>query len=329
MENESQQTPEPIDIFLWANTTDAVKNDIDMEVFLFNKNYTPYAMRFSSELERQIRALFLYDVVNDVNMGAGTGMSVRDYEMSEAEENVLLRTELGKVGKAETLLHLIEHERSDITEFSEDEHEFKRMKGIIVRFAPKDPKSKPFYIAKGLQQGSTLKGTVSWEINGGKFEQFKADVGLKIPADSQVMIVDGYIFIFNQPKFEKLFQYEYKKQLLADQKAAEIEKHYKLSFPDGLDLQTLVREKKNIVTKLQKIELGGVPQEKALEYADDMQLDLMTDDNGAIIIMDGHDLTTFVNLINEDYITSAVTGKRYEIKSKKLLDEPDGEPPRG
>lgn len=37
----------------------------------------------------------------------------------------------------------------------------------------------------------------------------------------------------------------------------------------------------------------------------------------------------FVNLINEDYITSAVTGKRYEIKSKKLLGEPDGEAPRG
>ncbi len=45
--------------------------------------------------------------------------------------------------------------------------------------------------------------------------------------------------------------------------------------------------------------------------------------------MDGHDLDTFVNLINEDYITSEVTGKRYEIKSKKLLDEPEGEPPRG
>lgn len=326
-------SPEPAstatDIFLWANTTDAVKNDVDIEVFLFNKNYTPYAMRFSSDLERQIRALFLFDIVNDVNMGAGTGLSVRDYEMSEAEENVLLRTELGKVGKAETLIHLIEHERSDIVEFSEEEHEFKRMKGIIVRFAQKDKQDKPFYIAKGLQQGSTLKGTVSWEINGGKFEQFKADVGLKIPADSQVLITNGDIFVFNQAKFEKLFQYEYKKQLLADQKAAEIEKHYKLSFPDGLDLQMLVRDRKKIVSKLQKLEVGSITQDQALDYADTMQLDLMTDDNGAIIIMDGHDLDMFVNLINEDYITSELTGKRYEIKSKKLLGESEGEPPRG
>jgi len=72
-----------------------------------------------------------------------------------------------------------------------------------------------------------------------------------------------------------------------------------------------------------------VTQEQAIEYADEMQLDLMTDDAGAIIIMDGHDLDTFVGLINEDYMTSQITGKRYEIKSKKLLDESEGEPPRG
>lgn len=143
------------------------------------------------------------------------------------------------------------------------------------------------------------------------------------------MIIDKDIFVFNQGKFEKLFNYDYKKQALADQKVEEIEKHFKLSFPDGLDLQTLVRERKKIVNKLQKMEIGAVTQEQAIEYADQMRLELMTDDAGAIIIMDGNDLDTFVNLINEDYIVSEITGKRYEIKSKKLLDDPEGEPPRG
>lgn len=112
-------------------------------------------------------------------------------------------------------------------------------------------------------------------------------------------------------------------------KVAEIEKAYKLSFPEGVDLQSLVLEKKKIVNKLQKLEVGVVTQEQAVEYADTMQLELMTDDEGKIIIMDGNDLDMFVNLINEDYITSEVTGRRYEIKSKKLLDDPEGEPPRG
>ena len=177
--------------------------------------------------------------------------------------------------------------------------------------------------------GNVIQGATSWEFRNGKFEAFQSDFGWKVPADSQVLIVDKDIFIFNQSKFERLFNYEFKKQLLADQKVAEIEKQFKLSFPDGLDLQTVVRERKKIVTKLQKMEIGAVTQEQALEYADQMQLELMTDDAGAIIIMDGNDLDMFVNLINEDYITSEITGRRYEIKSKKLLDEPEGEPPRG
>ncbi len=323
------ETPETTDIFLWANNTDGIKNELDVEFFLFNKNYTPYTTHFASDLNNQIKPLFLFDLINFVNMGAGTGLSVRDFELSDGEENTLLRTDLAKVGRAETLLHLIEKERHDIVEFSQEEHEFKRIKGIVARFTHKDIPKKAFYVIKAISQGQVLSGTTSWEFRDGKFGSFQADVGLKMPDDNQVLIIDKDIFVFNQSKFEKLFNYEYKKQVLADKKVEEIEKQYKLSFPEGLDLQTLVRERKKIVNKLQKMEIGGVTQEQAVEYADSMQLELMTDDAGAIIIMDGNDLDMFVNLINEDYITSEITGKRYEIKSKKLLDEPDGEPPRG
>lgn len=321
--------PNTTDIFLWANNTDGIKKELDVELFLFNKNYTPYSTNFSSELNAQIKPLFLFDMINFVTMGAGTGLSVRDYELSDGEENTLLRTDLAKVGRAETLIHVIEKERHDIVEFSQEEHEFKRIKGIVARFTHKNDPKKAFYAIKAVSQGQVLSGATSWEFRDGKFGSFQADVGLKMPDDNQVLIVDHDIFVFNQSKFEKLFNYDYKKQALADQKVAEIEKQFKLSFPDGLDLQGLVRERKKIVTKLQKMEIGAVSQEQAIEYADTMQLELMTDDNGAIIIMDGNDLDMFVNLINEDYITSEITGKRYEIKSKKLLGEPEGEPPRG
>lgn len=326
METEQRETT---DIFLWANNTDGIKNELDVEFFLFNKNYTPYSTNFSSDLNAQIKPLFLFDLINFVNLGAGTGLSVRDYELSDGEENVLLRTDLAKVGRAETLIHLIEKERHDIVEFSQEEHEFKRIKGIVARFTHKNEPSKVFYAVKAISQGNVLQGATSWEFRDGKFGMFQADVGLKMPADNQVLVIGQDIFAFNQPKFEKLFNYDYKKQALADKKVEEIEKQFKLSFPDGLDLQTLVRDRKKIVNKLQKMEIGEVTQEQAVEYADEMQLELMTDDAGAIIIMDGNDLDMFVNLINEDYITSEITGKRYEIKSKKLLDEPDGEPPRG
>jgi len=320
---------EPTDIFLWANNTDGIKNDLDIELFLFNKNYTPYSTNFAEGLNVQMKPMFLYDAINFVNMGAGTGLSVRDFELSESEENTLLRTDLAKVGRAETLIHLIEKQRHDIVEFSHEEHEFKRIKGVVAKFTLKTDPKKVFYTVKAISQGNVLTGATSWEFKSGKFGAFQADVGLKMPTDNQVLIINQDIFVFNQNKFEKLFNYDYKKQLLADQKVVEIEKQFKLSFPDGLDLQTLVRDRKKVVNKLQKMEIGAITQEQAIEYADEMQLELMTDDAGAIIIMDGNDLDTFVNLINEDYITSEITGRRYEIKSKKLLDDPEGEPPRG
>lgn len=328
MESTSDQA-EATDIFLWANQIDGKKDDLDVEFFLFNKNYTPYTTSLMSNLNSQVKPLFLYDILNDINMGAGTGLSVREFEMSDPERDVLLKTRLENVGRAETLLHLIEKERSDIQEFSEEEHEFKRIKGIVARFWHKDQPDKPFYVIKAINQGNVLQGAVSWEFRDGKFGLFQAQVGLKVPADNQVLIVGSDIFVFNPSKFERLFGYDYKKQALADKKVEEITAQYKLSFPEGLDLQMLVRDRTKIVNKLQKMEIGGVSQEQALEYADEMQLELMTDDAGAIIIMDGNDLDMFVNLINEDYITSQITGKRYEIKTKKLLDEPEGEPPRG
>jgi hypothetical protein len=322
----SRNEDEITDLFLWANKTDAVKNDLVVQFFLFNKNYTPYTTTLDDELDSQIKSFFLFDAINEVNLGAGTGLTVRDYELVESGENTILRTDLEKVGRAETLIHLIENERSDIVEFVEQEHEFKRMKGIIARYCNKDG-SGVFYVVKQISPG--LQGATAWEFSDGGFRAFKPDFGWKVPADNQVIIVDKDIFIYNQSKFERLFNYDYKKQLLADAKVNEIEKLYKLSFPGDVTLQSLVLEKKKIVNKLQKLEIGAVSQDQAVEYADTMGLELMTDDEGSIIIMDGNDLEMFVNLINEDYITSEITGKRYEIKSKKLLDDPEGEPPRG
>ena len=189
---------------------------------------------------------------------------------------------------------------------------------------------KSFYIAKGISASAAIKGATSWELNGESFEPFSAEVAIKMPEDNQVAIVDKSVVVFNQAKFEALFQYDYKSQVLAEQKARELEEKYKLSFSEGLTLDALLQDKKPLLKKIQAIDINeAMEQEQMLDYADEMQLDLMTDDDKSIIIMDDKDLTTFVNLLNEDYYVSPVTGLRYEIKSKKLLGEPDGEPPRG
>ncbi len=318
------------DPFQWANTVEEVKNNVSVELFLFNKNYTPYKVRYSEALMQTIRAMFMLEAIEYINKEADKGLECRDYELSDGEDKVIYRIELDKVGRAETLIHLIEHEYKDIAFFTDNEYEFKRIKGIIARFTyPGEDGQKTFYIAKTLAASSALKGKLSWELNGESFEPLTADVAIKVPEGNETAIIDGTIVIFNQSKFEKLFQYDYKSQLISEQKAKELQDAYSLSFPEGLTLNALLEDKKPLVKKLQNIEVGEMKQDELLDYADQMQLELMTDDQGKIIIMDDKDLGMFVNLLNEDYFVSPVNGKRYEIKSKKLLDEPEGEPPRG
>ena len=320
------------DVFQWANEVDEVKNNVSVELFLFNKNYTPYKVRYSDKLTASVKAMFMQEATSYIIKEADKGLECREYEKSDGEDKVIYRTKLENVGRAETLIHLIENEYKDIDFFSDNEYEFKKVKGIIAKFSYPggEDGTKTFYIAKALSASAALKGATSWELNGESFEPFSAEVAIKMPEDNQVAIIDGNIVVFNQTKFEALFQYDYKSQVLAEAKARELQEKYKLSFSEGLTLDALLQDKKPLLKKIQNIDINeAMTQEQMLDYSDEMQLDLMTDDDKSIIIMDDKDLTMFVNLLNEDYYVSPVTGLRYEIKSKKLMGEPEGEPPRG
>ena len=321
------------DVFHWANEVDEVKNNVSVELFLFNNKYTPYKVRYSDKLTASVKAMFMQEAVSYIIKEADKGLECREYEKSDGEEKVIYRTKLENVGRAETLIHLIENEYKDIDFFSDNEYEFKKVKGIIAKFSYPGGEDglRTFYIAKALSASAALKGATSWELNGESFEPFSAEVAIKMPEDNQVAIVEGNIVVFNQTKFEALFQYDYKSQVIAEAKARELQEKYKLSFSEGLTLDALLQDKKPLLKKIQNIDINeAMTQEQMLDYSDEMQLDLMTDDDKSIIIMDDKDLTMFVNLLNEDYYVSPVTGLRYEIKSKKLMGEPDGgEPPRG
>ena len=43
------------DVFLWANEIDEVKNNISCELYLFNKNYTPFKIRYSEKLTNSVK----------------------------------------------------------------------------------------------------------------------------------------------------------------------------------------------------------------------------------------------------------------------------------
>ena len=156
-------------------------------------------------------------------------------------------------------------------------------------------------------------------MKNGRLTKFEGDGALRIPPDNQLLILDQDIYAFSQSKLESLFGYNAKKYGIAEKKMEVIAANFALSFAEGLSLEELVKGKKALVNKLQKLDPTKVKQQDLLDHAEELDINLMTDDSGAIIIMDGQDLNRFINLLNDDYIESPLTGERYEIKSKRPL----------
>jgi len=309
------------DVFAWANNLVQHKDELKIEVFLLNKNYVLYRTNMAGELGKQLEPLFIDDILEFVLNGAETGLTVRGFEEAEAEEGVLQRTQVFKVEKARETLNWLKTQESEIELFVEEEHDFKRVKGVVARVTHKDLKE-PFYIMKVLPQSQIMRGKVGWMMRDGKFMKFDADAAVRIPADNQLLIVDQDLFVFNQTKLKQLFGYDAKEASIAAKKVAQIEANFRLSFAEGLTLQGLVEGKRSTIKKLQNIDPEALTQDEIVNHADELDLGLMTDDTGAIIIMDGKDLDKFVNLLNDDYMESNLTGQKYEIIKKRPVKPP-------
>lgn len=323
-ENTDTNTP-TTDIFQWANARDRDKDKLEIDLFLFTKGYTVYATRYDAALKQQLKVLFLYDMVAGVQTGAAMGLAVRDLDRIDRDDNVLLRTTIDKVEHAQEVIEQIVYGEESLEVFAEGDHEFRKVRGMVARFTP--PKSgdetpQPFFIVKLLAGSQVMLGNSAWLFRGNSFGQFEAEAGLKVTPDNQVLITGEDMFVFSNSKFERLFGYSAKKYAVAEEKIKQIQANFKLSLPDGMTLEDMVRDNKPLINKLQKVEPDMTTQDKLIEQAEAMDLELMTDDAaGAIILMDHRDVTKFVNLLSDDYMTSDMTGIKYLVKSKKPLHD--------
>lgn len=334
MSKTQTENPESakFDLFNWANQAERHKKDFKLELLVINKHFTPFSLNLDAKLEAQTKTLFLYDLINKVNQGVETGLQIERFESVDREKDSVLRTTTDRVERADYLINFLTNRQSEILPFTNEEHDFRLIRGLVAKiWLDNDDEqwSRPFYVVKQITPSQAVLGAAAWQLEGNKVTSFVPDVALKIPLDAQTLLIDDQIFVFNASKFERLFGYDYQKLAIAEEKIKAIEERFRLSFPEGLTMQSLVKERKKSITKLQKLELTTMNQEELVEYADEMSLELMTDQSGAIIILDGNDLDMFLGLLNEDYMVSSVTNNRYEITGKKPLGEPTGEPPRG
>lgn len=318
---QEPDTYEETDIFLWANNLVQYVDELKIDLYFFNKNYTVYRTKLGGEISKQLRPLFIDEILEYLLGGIDQGLIVRSFEEAEKEENVLQRTRIKNVDKLVEVFGWLKHQQSAIEVFSDEEHDLKRMKGVVA--VCKHASIKTFYVIKNLPTSQVMKGHTSWILKDNVFKPFDKMSALKIPGENQLLAIGQDLFVFNQSKLKQLFGYDAKAASIAQQKVAEIEAQFKLSFTEGVSLQSLVKGKPSTIKKLQNIQPSMVKQQDLIDHADEVGVELMVDDNGAIIIMDNKDLTTFVNLLNDDYIESQLTGQRYEIIRKRPIKPPE------
>lgn len=312
-----------IDVFAWANNMFQHKDQLKIDLFFINKNNVMYRTKTSPEIEKQLQPLFINPMLEYLMMGAGAGMVLRSFEDGEAEDNVLQYTKWENILRLREVMHWLHTQEHEMEFFKEEEHDLKRIKGVLAR-CNHPSMNEPFYIIKVLPSAQTFKGDGSWMVQGERFVPFEAPA-FRIPADNQMLVIEDDIFVFNAAKLDRMFGYNVKKNAVAEQKVREIEEHFKLSFPEGMDLQSLVRGSKPTVNKLQKMEIGVMTQDDLVDHGAELGVELMVDDAGAIIIENTKDLTKFVNLLNDDYYESPLTGIKYEVRGKKELKPPKDE----
>lgn len=311
------------DLFAWANNLFQASDQLKIDLFLINKNNVLYRTKASPEIEEQLQPLFITPMLEYLMMGAGAGMAVREFEQAEEEKNVVQYTKWENILRLTEVMHWLHTQEDEMEVFKEDEHDIKRIKGIVARGHHPSMKD-PFYVIKVLPSAQTFKGEGAWMAQGDRFVPFEAPA-FRIPADNQMVVIGKDIFVFNQAKLERMFGYNAKKNSIAEQKVKEIEDHFKLSFGEDMTLQSLVKGNKPTINKLQKIEIGEIKQDDLIDHAEELGVDLMVDEDGAIIIENTKDLTKFVNLLNDDYYESQLTGIKYEIRGKRALRPPKDE----
>jgi hypothetical protein len=193
---------------------------------------------------------------------------------------------------------------------------------VLARISHPDM-DKAFYVIKQLQQSQVIRGKTGWMIRDGKFVPFDADAALRVGPENHLLVLEQDMYVFNPAKLKSLFGYDAKEASIAAHKVREIEENFRLTYAEGLSLQSLVKGNKAAIKKLQKVEPSQIKQEDLVDHAEELGVPIMVDESGAIIILDEKDMTRFVNLLNDDYVESPLTGLRYEIKTKRILKPAD------
>lgn len=312
-----------VDLYAWANNLMSDREDYDIQLFFLNKNNVVYSLNGNKEIKQyqqfkdRFRVLFLDGVMENVFDVAERASEVRKYEETLKGDGNIAWLPLSKVRRAEEVFIWLEKYAAEIERFSHQEHDIRRIKGIFAKFTK--PGAKTFYSFKLFSGKQAATKNNDFILNGDRIYPLHEDSAFRIDASSQVIVIDNDIFVFNQSKFEQLFDTKPHMTAVANRNGAVIDSRFKLSMPLIVkEIAILAQNSKAAMKKLSEVDPNAMNQDQVLEAIDEYGVPLMIDDAGAIILMGETDVVRFLDVLSDNYL-SGIKG-HYLAKSKKPFE---------
>ena len=319
--DQIMHTAPVVDVFAWANNLVSDREEYDIQLFLISKNSVLYSLNSDQYLKDRLRVLFLDGVLDDVFSAAETGHNVLPYEETLKGDGNIAWLAANKAHRVKDALIWVEEHAADIERFDHDEHDIRRMKGIVAKFTK--PGAKTFYSFKqfgGKQAVINAAGNSDFAIRKDKVMSFiDYNAAFKIDDSSQVVAVENDVFVFNQSKFEQLFDTKPHMVAVANRNGSIIDQRFGLSMPLLVqEIAILAQGNNSALKKLSEIDPEAMDQEQVLDAIEEYGIPLMLDDAGKIILMDSKDVVRFLDVLSDNYL-HGINGN-YLAKNKKPFE---------
>lgn len=305
------------DVFAWANNIMADREDYAVQLFFLSKNAVVYSLNNAQTTKDRLRVLFLDGLMEAVFDTAEHGGQARRYEDTIRDDGNIAWMALEKVARADQTIGWLEEHPTEVDRFTAAEHDLKRQAGIFAKFT-KDG-SPTFYIFKAFDPAKAPIGKQDFVMNGDSVELLRADAAFKIDPKDQVLIIGADVFVFDQGKFEKLFNLKPHQLAVANRNGAIIDERFNLSMPLLVkEIGILAQQMPAAVKKLSEVDPHLMSPDQVNEAIEEFDIELMHDDDGKLILMDAKDVIRFLDILSDNYVHGS-SGADYLAKSKKLL----------
>lgn len=172
----------------------------------------------------------------------------------------------------------------------------------------------------------TQRNAVVATFTGNRFEALE-DTSLVFEPTFAAVAFEGYLFIFKQGAFERLFDQESQLVQIAQETLDEIAEHVPIANFDAFSADSL--NQLNKLRKLRNIKLRGYVHDITIESvrasieefgADQIRVQIVTEGGVEKLAYDHGQPWALLELLEDRFVKSTMTGRHYAANSKRDLD---------